>query len=63
VEGNDISDAGALEVVIRTGIGGILFVAFLWLCWKTFGKRLWARGYDVPYVAQKKESLTADVAA
>lgn len=47
VVGNDISDTGALEVAIRTGVGAVLFVAFLGLCWKTFGKRLWARGYNV----------------
>lgn len=43
VTGNDLSDAGALEVAVRTGIGGVLFVAFLWLCWVTFGRRLWER--------------------
>lgn len=46
--GNDLSDAGVLEVVIRTSIGGVLFVAFLWLLWKILIRRLWNRGYDPP---------------
>ncbi len=48
VAGNDLSDAGALEVIIRTSIGGVLFAAFLWLCWRLFIRRLWGRGYDPP---------------
>jgi membrane-bound metal-dependent hydrolase YbcI (DUF457 family) len=48
VVGNDLSDAGALEVLLRTALGGVLFAGFLWLCWRSFGRRLWARGYDVP---------------
>jgi hypothetical protein len=47
---NDLSDAGVGEVVVRTTIGGLLFVAFLWLCWRAFGERLWRRGVDVPIV-------------
>jgi hypothetical protein len=35
--GNDISDAGVGEVLVRTSIGGVLFVAFLWLCWRRSG--------------------------
>lgn len=54
VLGNDISDAGALEVAIRTAIGGVLLLIFLWLFWTTIGKRLWARGHDVPTVALGK---------
>lgn len=46
--GSDLSDAGLLEVVIRTSIGGVLFVAFLWLLWKVFIRRLWNRGYEPP---------------
>jgi len=46
--GNDLSDAGPLEVVVRTSIGAVLFVGFLWLCWQVFGPRLWSRGYDPP---------------
>ncbi|HYF45312.1 MAG TPA: metal-dependent hydrolase [Acidimicrobiales bacterium] len=48
VEGADLSDAGFVEVAIRTTIGGILFFAFLYLCWRLFGKRLWDRGVDPP---------------
>jgi len=48
VPGNDLSDAGALEVLVRTTIGGVLFAAFLWLCWRLFLHRLWRRGYDPP---------------
>lgn len=50
--GNDLSDAGPLEVAIRTSIGGVLFFAFLWLCWQVFGRRLWNRGYDPPMTAR-----------
>ena len=46
--GNDISDASALEVAVRTTIGGVLFAAFLWLCWVAFGQRLWARAAPEP---------------
>lgn len=42
--GNDLSDAGPLEVAIRTGVGGALFALFLWGCWMSFGRRLWERG-------------------
>ncbi|NED94502.1 metal-dependent hydrolase [Phytoactinopolyspora alkaliphila] len=48
IAGNDISDSGWVEVLIRTGIGGVLFVAFMWAGWRLFGRRLWQRGYDVP---------------
>lgn len=50
--GNDLSDAGLVEVVIRTSIGGVVFVAFLWLLWKVFIRRLWNRGYDPPSTAR-----------
>jgi membrane-bound metal-dependent hydrolase YbcI (DUF457 family) len=50
VEGNDLSDAGPLEVLIRTSIGGVLFFGFLWLCWKLFISRLWDRADDPPIV-------------
>lgn len=48
ISGNDLSDAGWVEVVVRTGIGGVLFAGFLYLCWRAFGRRLWERGYDPP---------------
>lgn len=50
VAGADLSDAGFLEVVTRTAIGGALFAVFLWLCWHMFVHRLWARGEDPPMV-------------
>jgi hypothetical protein len=50
VPGNDLSDAGVLEVLIRTTIGGVLFAAFLWLCWRLFIQRLWRRA-GTPLVA------------
>ena len=46
VVGNDLSDAGWQEVLVRTGIGGVLFTGFLWLCWRLFVGRLWARADD-----------------
>lgn len=51
VTGNDLSDAGVLEVAVRTAVGGVLFAAFLWLFWKALGRRLWDRGYPVPAAA------------
>lgn len=50
ITGNDLSDAGWQEVVVRTGIGGVLFAAFLWLCWRLFIRRLWDRCEDPPVV-------------
>lgn len=50
VQGNDLSDAGWIEVVVRTSIGGVLFAVFLWAIWKLFVRRLWERGYDPPAV-------------
>ncbi len=50
VAGNDLSDAGWAEVLVRTTIGGVLFAGFLWLCWRLFISRLWARGEDPPIV-------------
>ena len=41
--GNDLSDAGVLEVLVRTTVGGVLFAAFLWGAWCTLGRRLWRR--------------------
>lgn len=52
VEGNDLSDAGALEVLTRTTIGGALFALFLVLCWRLFVRRLWERGIDSPVVVR-----------
>ncbi|MEZ5183092.1 MAG: metal-dependent hydrolase [Acidimicrobiales bacterium] len=52
VAGNDLSDAGPLEVIVRTSIGGVLFFAFLWLCWRWFVKGWWERGEDPPAVAR-----------
>ena len=48
VPGNDLSDAGWLEVLVRTTIGAVLFAGFLWLCWRLVIRRLWERGYDPP---------------
>lgn len=59
VTGNDLSDAGAWEVAVRTGIGGILFAAFLWLCWVGFVRRLWARGFDPAVVGERGRGLRA----
>ena len=44
--------------VIRTAIGGVLFAGFLWLCWVTFIRRLWKRGYD-PAITQRGTGLKA----
>lgn len=52
LEGHDLSDAGWLEVLVRTGIGGVLFAVFLWLCWRLFVRRLWERGRDAPAVTR-----------
>ena len=50
VEGNDLSDAGVGEVLLRTGIGGVLFALFVFGCWKLFINKLWLRGVDPPQV-------------
>jgi membrane-bound metal-dependent hydrolase YbcI (DUF457 family) len=50
VPGNDLSDASFVEVTIRTAIGGVLFFAFVYLCWVTFIRRLWLRAVDPPHV-------------
>jgi hypothetical protein len=55
IPGNDLSDAGPLEVLVRTTIGGILFAGFLWLCWRLFVRRLWARG--TPTAAQTSPAV------
>jgi membrane-bound metal-dependent hydrolase YbcI (DUF457 family) len=46
--GVDLSDAGPLEVVVRTAIGGVLFAATMWVCWTWFIRRLWQRGAGPP---------------
>lgn len=51
---NDLSDAGALEVVWRTTLGGILFAGFLWMIWRLIGARLWRRGVDPPLVERNR---------
>ena len=43
VPGNDLSDAGAVEVALRTGVGAVLFAAFLWISWRLVIRRLWER--------------------
>lgn len=50
VLGNDLSDSGPLEVIVRTTIGGVAFVVFLVVIWRLFVRRLWRRGYDVAAV-------------
>jgi hypothetical protein len=52
VPASDLSDAGWVEVVARTTIGGALFAGFLYLCWRLFVARLWARGEDPPIVVR-----------
>lgn len=48
VRGNDLSDASFVEVAVRTSIGGVAFVLFLWACWVGFGRRLWERATPSP---------------
>lgn len=60
VEGNDLSDAGWVEVVVRTSIGGVLFAVFLYLCWRLFLSRLWERGVDAPIVQRGRTTATAE---
>lgn len=59
ISGNDLSDADVLEMVIRTLIGGVLFLGFLFLCWRTFGRRLWARGDQYPTTIDGRGEPTA----
>jgi hypothetical protein len=61
VQANDLSDAGWVEVLIRTTIGGVLFAAFLWVCWVVFVKRLWSRGSGPPAMpAQSTPAVALD---
>ena len=55
IPGNDLSDAGLLEVLVRTTVGGVLFAGFLWLCWRLFVRRLWDRG--TPTAAEQAPAL------
>ena len=43
---------------LRTTIGGVLFAGFLYLCWRLFIAKLWARGEDPPIV-QRGRGLRA----
>jgi membrane-bound metal-dependent hydrolase YbcI (DUF457 family) len=52
VQKNDLSDAGWVEVLARTTVGGILFFLFIWICWKLFIRKLWERGEDPPAVVR-----------
>ncbi len=54
VQAIDLSDTGWVEVVIRTSMGGVLFAAFLWVCWVVFGKRLWDRGSPPPVMPPRQ---------
>lgn len=46
--GNDLSDAGVVEVLTRTAVGGLLFGACLWIGWRVLGRRLWERAAARP---------------
>ena len=52
VPASDLSDAGWVEVVVRTTVGGVLFAGFLYLCWRLFVAHLWTRGEDPPIVVR-----------
>ena len=56
---NDLSDAGWIEVLARTAVGGVLFAAFLWVSWRLFIKRWWERGHDPPIVGEREPGLRA----
>jgi len=58
-EGVDLSDAGALEVVVRTAIGGVMFFGFIYLCWVLFIRRLWRRGVDPPSMRDRATATAA----
>jgi membrane-bound metal-dependent hydrolase YbcI (DUF457 family) len=47
------------DVVLWTIVGGIAFFAFLYLCWITFVRRLWDRGFDPPIVGERQTGLHA----
>jgi LexA-binding, inner membrane-associated putative hydrolase len=56
VPGNHLNDDAWPEVLLRTTIGGVLFAAFVWLCWVTFVRRLWQRGTD-PAIVERGSGL------
>jgi membrane-bound metal-dependent hydrolase YbcI (DUF457 family) len=50
VPGNYLTVGAWYVVAYRLIIGGVLFLAFLYLCWVTFVRRLWHRAEDPPGV-------------
>lgn len=59
VPGADLSDAGLLEVALRTSVGGVLFAGLLSVLWVGFIRRLWARGLD-PHAVVRGRAAPAD---
>lgn len=47
VPGNYLNHGTALEIAGRLAIGGVAFVAFVWLSWLLVVRRLWARAVPV----------------
>lgn len=56
---NDLSDASITEMLVRTAAGGVLFAAFLALCWHAFIRRWWQRGNDPAIVGVRGEGWAA----
>lgn len=50
VPGNHLNHGPASEVVMHLVIGGVLFAAFIYVCWVGFVRRLWERASDPPAV-------------
>ena len=46
-------------MVVDTVVGGVLFAAFLVLCWYLFIRRLWERGSGPPAVRTAQDGQVA----
>lgn len=46
VPGNHLNHGTGLSITVHVLIGGVLFCLFVYLCWITFVRRLWSRGFD-----------------
>ena len=49
-QGNDLSDSSFLTALWHTTAGGVAFFSCMWILWRLFIGRLWARAEDAPAV-------------
>jgi hypothetical protein len=56
IKGSHLMTGPWQHIALSTTIGGIVFFAFLYLCWLTFIRRLWRRGAD-PEIVERGSGL------